>query len=123
MKSCNAKNDLLKSFLPTVGVVNWFTVDDVTVDDVTVDDVTGDDVTVDDVTVDDVTVDDVTVDDVTIDDVGEIFMRLDLVGAIGVLQTAGIATYDVIHFVIVSTTTEVITFAGTSEGFVSWLVL
>ena len=118
MKSCNAKNDLLKSFLPTVGVVNWFTVDDVTVDDVT-----GDDVTVDDVTVDDVTVDDVTVDDVTIDDVGEIFMRLDLVGAIGVLQTAGIATYDVIHFVIVSTTTEVITFAGTSEGFVSWLVL
>jgi hypothetical protein len=113
VKSCNAKNDLLKSFLPTVGVVNWFTVDDVT----------GDDVTVDDVTVDDVTVDDVTVDDVTIDDVGEIFMRLDLVGAIGVLQTAGIATYDVIHFVIVSTTTEVITFAGTSEGFVSWLVL
>ena len=73
----------MKGFLPTVGVVNWF----------------------------------------TIDDVGVICMRFDLLGTIDVGQIVGAATYDVIHTVIVFTTTEVIALAGTSEGFVAWLLL
>ena len=55
----------------------------------------------------------------TVDDVGVICMRLDLLGAIDVLQIVGAATYDVIHMVVVFTTTEVITLAGTWEGFVA----
>lgn len=50
------------------------------------------------------------------DDVAITRKELDLVGAIDVVQIAGIGTYDVIHIVIVCTRTEVMTLTGTGAG-------